>query len=66
MIVAPGPPPSVSTTVKLVKQSMNTSPATPGMTWRSSGHSISRNIWPDDMPSWLASRQVSPGTDCQA
>ena len=61
MVLLAGPPPSVSTTAKLVKQSMKTMPATPGSTCRSSGHSIRRKTCREFMPSWVARRQVSPG-----
>ncbi len=37
-------------------QSMKTSPATPGSTVRSAGHSISLNDAEAFMPSWLARR----------
>ena len=62
MVVAHGPPPKVSTAAKLVKQSMNIAPATPGRTRATAGPSISRKIAPGPMPSWLANRQFSGGT----
>ena len=57
-----GPPPSVSVTAKLAKQSMKTSPAVLASAPRSAGYSIRRKTWALRMPSWLARRQLSPGT----
>ncbi|MNT41795.1 hypothetical protein D3C72_1781730 [compost metagenome] len=56
-----GPPPSASTVVKLVKQSMKMRLASPGKMPRMSGHSSSRKMWEERMPSWLARRQLDSG-----
>ena len=53
---------SLAEAVKLVKQTMKMRLASPGSMPRMSGHSSSRKMWDERMPSWLARRQEVSGT----
>ncbi|MNV95827.1 hypothetical protein D3C71_1907660 [compost metagenome] len=61
-MVAAGPPPSTKTSVKLVAQSMKISPATPGTTRASAGHSTKRKIEAGFMPRLADRSQYSAGS----
>ncbi len=64
-VVARGPPPSVSATAKLVRQTRKITIAAPGSVARSIGRSMLRLMSDALIPSEAASRKRSAGTDCQ-